>query len=213
MSVSIKICGLSTPGTIAAAAEAGASHVGLNFYPPSPRFVPPDRAGELARATPASLEKVGVFVDPDEALLEEAMRSGALDAIQLHGKESPERVAQVKARFGLPVWKVLSIATAEDVARARLYDPVADFLLFDTKTPAGQLPGGMGMGFDWSLLDAYDGPLPWGLAGGLTAHNVAEAIRTTGAGLVDTSSGVESAAGVKDVDKIAAFCKAARTYD
>lgn len=203
----IKICGLSTRETVLAAVAAGASHVGLNFYPPSPRFVSPDQARELAEAT-GTLTKVGVFVNPDDAFLDEHLAPARLDAIQLHGKESPERVAEVKARFGLPVCKVLSVETAADIARASDYGH-ADFLLFDTKTPSGALPGGMGLGFDWSLLDAYDGALPWGLAGGLGPDNVAEAIRETGASLVDVSSGVESAPGVKDEGLITAFCKAA----
>lgn len=205
----IKICGLSTAETIAAAAQAGASHIGLNFYPPSPRFVTSERAAALSSSASDALSVVGVFVNADDAFLDENVGAASLDAIQLHGKESPERVAEVKARFGLPVWKVLSVETAEDVERARDYANAADFLLFDTKTPAGALPGGMGMGFDWSLLDAYDGSLPWGLAGGLDESNVVDAIRATATHLVDVSSGVESAPGVKDVDRIAAFCKAA----
>ena len=204
----IKICGLTTRETVEAAVAAGASHVGFNFYPPSPRFVSANEAGGLADAA-RGLAKVGVFVNPEDAFLDANVGPARLDAIQLHGKESPERVAEVKARFGLPVWKVLSVETAADIARAADYGEVADFLLFDTKTPEGSLPGGMGMGFDWSLLKAYEGNLPWGLAGGLEPDNVAEAIRQTRPALVDVSSGVESAPGVKDEGKIAAFCKAA----
>lgn len=205
----IKICGLSTPATIAACAEAGATHIGLNFYPPSPRYVSAHQAEKLSKATPASLSKVGVFVSPDLAFLDECVEAGKLDAIQLHGREDAARIDEIKSRFGLPVWKVLSVETAADVARAGDYAN-ADFLLFDAKTPKGaNLPGGMGLGFDWSLLEAYDGTVPWGLAGGLNPDNVAEAIRATGTALVDTASGVESQPGIKDVDKIAAFCKAA----
>lgn len=210
MTTQIKICGLSTPETVSAAIAAGASHIGLNFYPPSPRFVSEDLVAQLAAIAGDHVLKVGVFVDPDNAFLGDHVKAGAMDAIQLHGKETPDRVRDVKARFGLPVWKILSVETAEDVAGASDYEDVADFLLFDTKTPKGTLPGGMGLGFDWSLLEHYDGALPWGLAGGLTPDNVADAIRKTGAALVDTSSGVETAPGVKDVDLIAAFCKAAR---
>ena len=210
MTTQIKICGLSTPETVNAAIAAEASHIGLNFYPPSPRFVSEDLVAQLAAIAGDRVLKVGVFVDPDNAFLGDHVKAGAMDAIQLHGKETPDRVRDVKARFGLPVWKVLSVETAEDVAGASDYEDVADFLLFDTKTPKGTLPGGMGLGFDWSLLEHYDGALPWGLAGGLTPDNVADAIRKTGAALVDTSSGVETAPGVKDVDLIAAFCKAAR---
>ena len=206
----IKICGLSTAETIIAAADAQASHVGFNFYPPSPRYITPNNAEELAGATPETLDKVGVFVNPDDALLDVAVRLGQLDAIQLHGQENAARVAEVKQRFQIPVWKVLSVETETDLSMARSYTGIADFILFDTKTPKGALPGGMGMGFDWSLLDGFEQTTAWGLAGGLTPDNVTDAIRTTGAPMVDTSSGVESAPGVKDVDKIAAFCKAAR---
>lgn len=206
----VKICGISTPETLAACIAGRAEWVGLNFFAPSPRFVTSAVAARLAGQAGDAIRKAGVFVDADDAALAEAVAAGRLDAIQLHGHEAPERVAQVKARFGLPVWKVLSVASADDVAKAAAYAGAADFLLFDAKTPKGQLPGGMGLAFDWSLLAAYKGPLAWGLAGGLTPANVAEAIRLTGAALVDTSSGVESAPGLKDVDKIAAFCKAAR---
>ena len=213
MPVQIKICGLSTPATIAASAEAGATHIGFNFYPPSPRFVSTHQAEKLSEATPPSLLKVGVFVNPDFDFLAECAAAGRLDAIQLHGKEDALFLESVRTRFGLPVWKVLSVETAEDVALAGEFQN-ADFLLFDTKTPKGSaLPGGMGLGFDWSLLEAYDGSVPWGLAGGLKPENVADAIRSTGTFLVDTSSGVESAPGMKDVNKIAAFCKAALDKD
>ncbi|AWW75050.1 N-(5'-phosphoribosyl)anthranilate isomerase [Erythrobacter sp. KY5] len=213
MTIEIKICGISTAEAVLAAAHAGASHLGFNFYPPSPRFVSPDRAAELAAITPASVKKVGVFVNAEDAFLAEAVTKSALDTIQLHGKEAPDRVAEVKARFGLPVWKVLSVETANDIDAASAYAEVADLILFDTKTPKGALPGGMGMGFDWSLLDGFDKSVTWGLAGGLTPENVADAIRATGAPLVDTASGVEAAPGVKDVDRIAAFCKAALDHD
>jgi phosphoribosylanthranilate isomerase len=210
MATLVKICGISTPETLAACIAAHADWVGLNFFPPSPRFVTGGAAAQLAAQAETAIRRAGVFVDADDAAIAEAVQAGRLDALQLHGYESPERAAQVRQRFGLPVWKVLSVSAAEDVARASTYNAVADFLLFDAKTPKGQLPGGMGLAFDWSLLAAYRGPLAWGLAGGLTPTNVAEAIRLTGAPMVDTSSGVESAPGIKDVDRIAAFCKAAR---
>lgn len=210
MATLVKICGISTPKTLAACIAARAPWVGFNFFPPSPRFLTGAAAARLAALADGAIRKAGVFVDADDATIAEALAAGKLDAIQLHGHESPERAAQVRARFGLPVWKVLSVSGSEDVAGAAAYGSAADFLLFDAKTPKGHLPGGMGLAFDWSLLAAYRGPLAWGLAGGLTPANVAEAIRLTGAPLVDTSSGVESAPGVKDVDKIAAFCKAAR---
>lgn len=206
----IKICGISTPETLAACITGGAPWVGFNFFPASPRFLTSAAAARLAALGEGAIRKAGVFVDADDDVIAESVASGRLDAIQLHGHESPERTAQVRERFGLPVWKVLSVSGSEDVARASAYNEVADFLLFDAKTPKGQLPGGMGLAFDWNLLAAYRGPLAWGLAGGLTPANVAEAIRQTRASLVDTSSGVESAPGIKDVDRIAAFCKAAR---
>ncbi|QKG71832.1 phosphoribosylanthranilate isomerase [Erythrobacter mangrovi] len=207
----IKICGISTLETLEAAILARADYVGLNFYPPSPRHVPAARAAELAGQSQSRIARVGVFVDADDALLGEAIEAGRLDAIQLHGNESPQRAAQLRNRFGLPVWKVLSVASAADIQRAGDYAAAVDFILFDAKTPKGAaLPGGMGLRFDWTLLQAYRGALPWGLAGGLTPDNVGDAVRLTNAPLVDTSSGVESAPGLKDVDKIAAFCKAAR---
>jgi phosphoribosylanthranilate isomerase len=208
MTTAIKICGLTTPETLEAAITAGASHVGLNFYAPSPRFASLAVAAQLGERAAGRAIRVGVYVDPDDALLAETVAAARLDAIQLHGAETPERTAQVRRQFGLPVWKVLSVSSADDVAKAARYSDVADFLLFDAKTPKGTLPGGMGLKFDWSLLAAYRGPLPWGLAGGLTPDNVAEAVRLTRAPLVDTSSGVESAPGVKDVERIVAFCRA-----
>lgn len=207
----IKICGISTPEGLDAAIAARADYCGFVFFAPSPRNLAAGAARELAARAGGQVGKVGLFVDPDDALLAEAVTAGALDALQLHGGETPERAAQLRARFGLPVWKVVSVAAQGDVARASAYRGAADLILFDAKTPKGAaLPGGMGLRFDWSLLDGYRGPLPWGLAGGLAPGNVAEAIRATGAPLVDTSSGVESAPGVKDPALIAAFCAAAR---
>ncbi|MXO64389.1 phosphoribosylanthranilate isomerase [Altericroceibacterium endophyticum] len=207
----IKICGISTPEALDAAIRNRAEYAGFNFFPPSPRFVTIRDLPVLAERASGRISSVGVFVDPDDGMLSESVTAGRLGAIQLHGKETPERTAQVKAQFGLPVWKVLSVSSASDIERAASYEGAADFLLFDAKTPKGTLPGGMGLSFDWSLLSAYRGSTPWGLAGGLTPDNVAQAIRSTGAPLVDTSSGVESAAGIKDVDRIAAFCQSARS--
>ncbi len=207
----IKICGLTTPETLEAAIAARAEHFGLMFYEPSPRFASLTVARDLAARAAGRIGRVGVFVDAGDQLLGDAVAAGALDALQFHGSESPRRVAEAKARFGLPVWKVLSVAAAADIDRAQAYLGAADLILFDAKTPKGGLQGGMGLKFDWSLLAAWKAPCPWGLAGGLSADNVAEAVRLTGAPLVDTSSGVESAPGVKDVAKIAAFCAAARS--
>ncbi|MFC0202973.1 phosphoribosylanthranilate isomerase [Novosphingobium soli] len=207
----IKICGISTPAALEAAIRARAAHIGLVFFAPSPRAVTPAEAAPLAERAAGRVGRVGLFVDADDALIGEAQAAARLDALQLHGAETPERTAQLRARFGIPVWKALPVATAADVARATAYAGAVDLVLFDAKTPKGTLPGGMGLSFDWSLVAHWKGPVAWGLAGGLDPANVAEAIRQTGAPLVDTSSGVESAPGVKDADRIAAFCAAVRS--
>lgn len=207
----IKICGLTTPETLDAAIKARAEYVGFNFYPPSPRYLSPRDAAALSARAEGRTQRVGLFVDASDETIAEFLAAARLDAIQLHGAETPERAAQVKARFGLPVWKALSIASEADVARANAYADAADLVLFDAKTPKGTLPGGMGLAFDWTLVANWKGPLAWGLAGGLTPENVAEAIGLTGAPLVDTSSGVETAPGVKDGARIAAFCASARS--
>lgn len=204
----IKICGISTPDALEATIRARAAYVGLMFYAQSPRAVTPAQAAALSEQAQGRISRVGVFVDADDAAITEAVTVAKLDALQLHGNESPERAGQLRARFGLPVWKVLSVATAADVDRARNYAAAADLILFDAKTPPGALPGGMGLSFDWNLVAHWKGPIAWGLAGGLTADTVGEAVRLTGAPLVDTSSGVESAPGVKDKGRIAAFCAA-----
>ncbi len=207
----IKLCGLTTPETLDAAIAARADHFGLMFYAKSPRYAPLDLARALGQRAAGRIGRVGVFVDADDVLIAEAIGAAGLDTLQLHGGESPQRIAQLRQRHGLPVWKVLSVATAEDVAKAQAYVGAADLILFDAKTPKGALQGGMGLKFDWSLLAAWKNAAPWGLAGGLSADNVAEAVRLTGAPLVDTSSGIETAPGLKDPAKIAAFCAAARS--
>jgi phosphoribosylanthranilate isomerase len=207
----IKICGLTTAESIEAAISARADYAGFVFFPPSPRNLPPRDAAPLALRAEGRIARVGLFVDAGDETIAEALAAAKLDALQLHGSETAERAAQVKARFGLPVWKALSVASPADVARADAYVGAADFILFDAKTPKGTLPGGMGLTFDWRLVAHWKGPLAWGLAGGLTPENVGEAVRRTGAPLVDTSSGVERAPGVKDSDRIAAFCRAARS--
>lgn len=207
----IKICGVTTRDALDATIRAQASHVGFNFFPPSPRFLTFADAPALAAQAGGRLARVGVFVDADDAFMADAVAAARLDAIQLHGKEDPARVAALRARFGKPVWKVISVAGPGDVTKADAYATAADFLLFDAKTPKGAaLPGGLGLAFDWDLLRVYKGPLPWGLAGGLSPDNVAEAVRGTGTALVDVSSGVESAPGVKDADRIRTFCFNAR---
>ena len=206
----IKFCGLSTPEAIEAAIKARAQYAGLVFYPPSSRNVSPLEAAALTARAAGRIAAVGLFVDAADAAIAQAVAAAKLAAIQLHGRESPERAAQVRARFGLPVWKAIAVAAPGDADRARAYQGAADLVLFDAKTPAGTPPGGMGLVFDWSLVAGWKGALAWGLAGGLTPGNVAEAVRVTGAPLVDTSSGIESAPGVKDVDRMAAFAYAAR---
>jgi phosphoribosylanthranilate isomerase len=205
MPVTAKICGLSTPETLDAAVAGGASHVGFVFFPPSPRNVAFDQARALIARVPAHVGKVGVFVDPDEALLAAALATG-ITAAQLH-KTSLERTVAIRMR--LPVWATVAVKTRADLDQARQYRGAADRILYDAKTPDGAaLPGGMGLRFDWKLLEGIPQYLPWALSGGLDPANVAEAARVTRAKLVDVSSGIESAPGIKDVAKIAAFLKA-----
>ena len=203
--VEAKICGLSTPETLDVAVAAGAHYVGFVTYPRSPRHV---ASNELLKAlgarVPKSVVRTGLFVDPDDALLDQRLATGAIDLLQLHGAETPVRVAAIKARTGRPVMKVIKVAQASDVERGiAAYAAVADRLMFDTAE--GTLPGGNATAFDWTFLSGRTMPLPWLLAGGLTPDNVAEAVRVTGARAVDVSSGVESSRGVKSVDLIRAF--------
>lgn len=206
MSIAAKICGLSTPETVATAIAGGARFVGFVFFPPSPRNLSPAQAGSLVRAVPAGVTRVGVFVDPDDDLLKRVLAAAPLDILQLHGEETPERVAQIKQRFGKPAMKAIKIAGETDLAAAPRYYGVADWLMFDARPPkTATRPGGNALAFDWELLSARRWPLPWMLSGGLTPANVAEAVRVARATSIDVSSGVESAPGVKDVAKIRAF--------
>jgi len=204
--VAIKICGLSTPETLHAAIKGGAAHVGFVLFAKSPRNVSIDRLAQLSALVPDHVGKIGVMVDPDDMLVERTMPF--LDTLQLHGTESPERLSALRARSGKKLWKAIPVKNRNDLKMGRTFAGAADLLLFDAKTPAGTLPGGMGLRFDWTLLAGFDPPLPWGLSGGLDPDNVSQAIRVTGTPMVDVSSGVESAPGVKQVDKIIAFCKA-----
>lgn len=204
----VKVCGLSTAETLDAALRGGASHVGFVFFAPSPRNLSLDGAAALAAHAPDHVRRVGVFVDPDDELVDRAVQAGRLHAIQLH-RTAPRRAALLRQRTGLETWAAVAVKTRADLDSARNYTDAADRILFDAKTPAGaSLPGGMGVRFDWSLLDGFRHALPWALSGGLGAANVEDAIRRTGAPLVDASSGLESAPGVKSVDKIAAFLQA-----
>lgn len=208
--VRVKICGLKTPGDVAAVAAAGAGYAGFNFFAKSPRYVTPAEARALALEAPDGLCKVALVVDADDATLDGIVSAVPLDMLQLHGHESPARVAEIKARYGLPVMKVIGVASEADLADLMDYQLVSDQILVDAKAPKDAvLPGGNGLTFDWRLLVGRKWLKPWMLAGGLTSANVAEAIRLTGARQVDVASGVESAPGVKDADKIAAFVAAA----
>jgi len=209
--VAVKICGLRSLADVEAVARAGGRYIGLNFFPPSPRYVPPDLARRLALAAPPGLAKVALTVDADEATLDTIVEAMPLDMLQLHGHESPARVAEVRARYGLPVMKVLGVRDEGDLAPLLEFSMVADQIMIDAKAPKGAvLPGGNGVPFDWRLVAQRRWLRPWMLAGGLTPENVAEAIRLTNARQVDVSSGVERAPGVKDAGRIAAFVAATR---
>jgi len=208
MTVTAKICGINDPEAMRAAISGGASHVGLVFYPPSPRAVNPGEAMALASVVPERVNKVGLFVDPEDDLIDKTLFVVKLDLLQLHGDEPPERVRDLKQRTGKKVMKVIKVSEPGDLARAEAYVRIADALMFDAKPPPGMkdaLPGGNAVSFDWRILSGQKWPLPWMLAGGLHAGNVAEAVGLSGAAIVDTSSGVEDAPGRKNVDKIAAF--------
>jgi len=204
-SVSAKICGLSTSDTVGAAVRHGATHIGLVFFPKSPRHVTIEQAATLARDVPAHVGRVGVLVDPDDALIDQVVDAG-IDTLQLHGEETPQRLAALRSRYPrTKLWKAISVRVRADLDAARRYAPLVDLILYDAKTPDGTLPGGMGLRFDWTLLDGFRHPRRWALSGGIDIDNVERAAGVTGARLVDISSGVEAAPGIKEVDKIAAF--------
>lgn len=205
MSVEAKICGLTTPEAVDAAVRSGAHWVGFLTYPRSPRHVASiEQLTALGQRVPKGVGRVGLFVDPDDQLLDQRLASGAIDLLQLQGAETPQRVVEIRARTGTPVMKVIKVAEAADVERGiTAFAGVADRLMFEAA--GGTLPGGNGRPFDWTILSGRTVPLPWFLAGGLTPDNVAEAVRVTGARAVDVSSGVESARGVKSIALIVAF--------
>ena len=211
--IAAKICGLNTPASVKTAVDNGAAYVGAVFYPKSPRSVTPQQAADLFGDLPAAVKLVGLFVDPDDNLLRTVVDHVKLDLIQLHGSEPPERVAHIRKTYGIPVMKALAIETPDDLSRAKAYETVSDMLLFDAKAPKSMkdaLPGGNGLSFDWTMLATEQFTTPWMLAGGLTADNVQEAVRISGATSVDTSSGVESKPGEKDPAAIVRFLKAVR---
>jgi phosphoribosylanthranilate isomerase len=213
MAVVAKICGLKTAETVTAAIDHGAGLIGFNFYPRSPRAIDPAACFTLGKLVPAQVKKVGLFVDDSDARIAEILSGCTLDVLQLHGHETPERTAEIRAGFGRPVIKVISVSAAEDVARAAAYEAIADYLMFDAKPPktmAGALPGGNAISFDWTLLKGLSFSKPWLLAGGLTPDNLAEAVGVTGARMVDVSSGVEDRPGEKNVSKIKAFLDVAK---
>lgn len=206
----VKICGINSHAALGAAASTGADYAGLNFFAASPRYLDLDAAAALTAGAPA-IHRIGVFVDADTDFVLSAVAAGRLHGLQLHGSETPERVADLKRRTGIEVWKAVAVTTRAEIAAAAAFYGIADRILFDAKPPAGAaLPGGMGVRFDWQLLAGYRAGAGWGLAGGLDASTVAEAIATTHAPLVDVSSGVEDAPGVKSPAKIRKFMEAVR---
>ena len=212
MTLVVKICGLSTPDTLDVALEAGADMVGFVFFPPSPRNISFDQARLLGERVRGKARKVALTVDADDPLLEKIIEALKPDMLQLHGHETPQRVAAIRESFGLPVMKALPIETKSDLTAIQNYTSVADRLLFDARPPReATRPGGLGKPFDWHLLENLNLSVPFMLSGGLDAGNVAEALRVTHAPGVDVSSGVESAPSVKDVEKIRAFIRAARS--
>ena len=210
MATRVKICGLRDAASVAVAVEAGARYLGFVFFAKSPRNVSFEQAQALAVEVPMGVAKVALVVNATDADLAAICDAVPLDMLQLHGAETPERVAEIRARFGLPVMKAIGVAEAADLAQIAAYEAVADQILLDAKAPkGGDLPGGNGHAFDWTLLRGHKFTKPWMLAGGLSPQNVAEAVRLTGALQVDVSSGVETSAGVKDAALIRAFLRAA----
>jgi phosphoribosylanthranilate isomerase len=211
MPTKVKICGLKTEAALEAALAGGADYIGLVFFPPSPRNVTPAVAKALAARARGRAKIVALMVDPDDALIAEVVASAAPDLIQLHGDETPARVAEVRARWGIPVMKAVPVETADDARAARQFSPAADLILFDACAPADSArPGGNGAPFDWRTLLGVTEGIAFVLSGGLTPDNVAEAIRLTGATTVDVSSGVESRPGEKDPELIRRFLRAAK---
>ena len=209
MSVKVKICGVRTPAIVEEAADAGADFVGLVLFAKSPRHIELEEARVLAAVARGRIGTVAVMVDPEDDLVDGVLEKVRPDFLQLHGSETPQRVAAIKARTGLPVMKAIPVADAADVADAGAYAASADYILFDAKpTQDARLPGGNGLPFDWQVLTGL--APPFALSGGLTPDNVGAAIRLTGASLVDVSSGVERAPGEKDARLVRSFIEAAK---
>ena len=211
MPLTVKICGLSTKETVAAAVDGGAAFVGFVFFAKSPRNVSPAHVNVLAQDVPKNVTKVGLLVDATDAEIESILKGAPLDMLQLHGTETPERVSEIKSKFELPVMKVIAVADASDIAIARLHETICDRLLFDAKPPQdASRPGGLGQALHWPLLAGQSFAIPWMLAGGLTSDNLADAVTASGAPGVDVSSGVEDAPGDKNINKIKAFLDVAK---
>ena len=214
MTIDTKICGINSPAALDAAARGGAFMVGFNFFPPSPRAVTPQEAAALAERAPNGPRWVGVFVDPDDETLDRTLGAVRLDLLQLHGNETPARIAEVRARFGLPVMKAIKVATAADLAVVEDFAETVERFLFDAKAPKSMtdaLPGGNALSFDWQLLAGKDWGRPWILSGGLRLDNLANAVKISGASAVDLASGVEDRPGVKNPDLIRAFLEKAQS--
>ena len=213
MTVEVKICGLDRPETVDGAVNAGAEMLGFVFYPPSPRNLTTSAASRLTNRVPASVKRVGLFVDPTDEMITTVLNQNVLDLIQLHGNEPPERVTEIKGFTSLEVIKVLKISEFCDLRYVSIYQGVADWLMFDALAPKdmkGVLLGGNSLSFDWNILARANIPTPWILAGGLNLENVKEAMSTSGAKVVDVSSGVEKQPGVKCVEKIQSFIRAVK---
>ena len=211
MTTKVKICGLRTETALEVALDGGADYVGLVFFPPSPRYVSLAQAAAMAAKARNRAKVVALLVDPDEALIADVLAAATPDLLQLHGQETPERVAEIRTRWGVPVMKAVAVETAEDARAGMRFSPVTDLILFDARAPeASTRPGGNGAPFDWRLLLGVTGLAPFVLSGGLTPDNVAEAIGITKAGIVDVSSGVESRPGEKDPELIRRFLQRAK---
>ena len=214
VTISVKICGVERIESVDIAVKYGAEYIGFVFYPPSPRNLTLEKATQLIYRVPKHITRVGLFVDPTNSEIKDVLTATDLDLIQLHGVESPSRVAEIKQFSELPILKAIKLAKHRDLESAKDYYDVADHLLFDAKAPVtlvDALPGGNAISFDWKLLQHVEVPLPWMLAGGLIAENITEAVKYSGANTLDVSSGVESAPGIKDLDLIKKFLNTAKT--
>tara|TARA_Y200000002_G_scaffold104007_1_gene84730 strand:- start:261 stop:917 length:657 start_codon:yes stop_codon:yes gene_type:complete len=214
-SLNVKICGLNNKETVEVAVKAGASHLGFIFYPPSPRSLTPKEAGYITSTTPNHIKRVAVIVDARDDLINDIIQSLSPHILQLHGSETTSRIQEIKEKFKLPIMKAIKVANFDDIKSSQQYNDSSDFLLFDAKPPLtsiNSLPGGNGISFDWALLRSVKIGKPWFLSGGIHIGNVQEAIKTTGNGSIDISSGVEDQPGVKSSQKIEMFMKSIKEF-